>query len=328
MRAARTTGTGAPVEPPKDGEPWTVLQLVRWSAGWLAGKGVEGGRLEVEHLLAHVLEMGRLDLYLHFDRPVSAPELERFRPLLLQRAARKPLQYILGRCQFRDLELLVDERVLIPRPETEELVGVVLQRTAGREGLRALDVGTGSGAIALALASEGPFARVIATDRSPEALEVARENARRTGLSDRVEFREGSLLDPVADGERFDVLVSNPPYVSWEEFEALAPEVREWEPSAALVAAEEGMALARALVRGAGRVLPAGGLLALEVGAAQARRLAEEIGELAGWGAPEIVRDLQRRERIILARREGGKGTEGVEEQGRGASPRRPTTNA
>jgi release factor glutamine methyltransferase len=292
------------VEPPPPGEAWTILHLLRWSARYLEEKGIEGGRLDGEHLLADTLGMGRLDLYLHFDRPLTAEELEAFKPRLLERARRKPLQYILGRTSFRELELRTDPRVLIPRPETEELVEAVLQRVreGGAADLSALDVGTGSGAIALSLAREGPFRRVVATDRSPEALEVARENARTAGLDGRVEFREGRLFETVEAAERFHVVVSNPPYVTEEEFRGLQPEVRDWEPREALVAEEGGTAVLDALVEGAGRVLETGGLIALEVGVDQAGKVADRIRAAPGYAAPMVLRDLAGRDRILLAR--------------------------
>lgn len=296
-----------PVEPPPAGTPWTVLRMLRWSTQYLAAKGVEDARLDVEHLLAHTLGTGRLELYLHFERPLTPAELDSFRPLLLERARRKPLQYIVGRASFRELELAVDSRVLIPRPETEELVEAVLVRVRewGREGLSVLDVGTGSGAVALALLTEGPFGRAVATDDSPDALEVARANTRAI-LAERgvaVEFREGDLLQVLEPGERFDVLVSNPPYVSASEYAALAPEVREWEPRQALVAPGAGLAHIRRLVRGAPEALAPGGLLALEVGSEQSEAVAAEVQATEGLGAPVVLRDLSRRERIVLANR-------------------------
>jgi len=285
-----------------------VLQLVRWSAEYLAGKGIPGGRLDVEHLLADTLGVDRLQLYLQFDRPITPAELARFKQRLLERVKRKPIQYILGRTSFRELELDTDPRVLIPRPETEELVEAVLAWTAewGREDLTALDVGTGSGAVALSLLHEGAFRRVVATDVSPGALDVASANAKRLGHGERVEFRKGSVLEPVRQGERFDVIVSNPPYVAEEEFDSLEPEVREWEPREALVALDGGRAILDALVDGAGDVLGPGGLLALEVGWTQASGVAERIRGLSGFESPEVLRDLQGRERIVLARRMDG----------------------
>jgi len=228
--------------------------------------------------------------------------LAAFRGRLLDRGRRKPVQYILGRTPFRELELRTDPRVLIPRPETEELVGAVLDRVRewGREGLLVLDIGTGSGAIALSLALEGPFGRVVATDLSLEALEVARENAGAAGVSEKVEFREGSLFSPVGSGERFDVIVSNPPYIGEGEFAALAPEVRDWEPEMALLAADRGMALIESIVRGAGSHLEVGGLLALEIGAGQGEEVLALVRATEGFGAPILLRDLSRRDRMIL----------------------------
>ena len=290
-------------DPPLDGMPWTILHLVTWSSGYLEGKGITGARLDVEHLLAHILGMDRLQLYLDFDRPVPPDELARFKPLLRQRARRKPLQYILGRTSFRDLELLTDSRVLIPRPETEELVEAILEQVGGwgRQSLRALDVGTGSGAIALSLAHEGPFGLVVATDSSAGAVEVAQANAGVHGLEGKVEFRIGESLDPLRPGEQFHVLVSNPPYVTEEDFESLEAEVRVWEPRSALVAAEGGLAVLNDLVSRAPTALTKGGLLALEVGAGQAPAVTERIRSTVGFDPPVVLRDFGRVERLVLA---------------------------
>lgn len=294
-----------PVDPPAAGTPWTVLRLMRWSTQYLEAKGVPGVRIDVEHLLAHALGLRRLELYLHFDRPLTEEELGDFKPLLLERAARRPLQYILGTAAFRELDLHVDERVLIPRPETEELVEAVLTRTRewGREGLDAMDIGTGSGAVALALAQEGPFRRVTATDCSSDALEVARGNAERHGLTGRMRFLVGDLYGALPPGERMDVVVSNPPYVSEREMGELAPEIRRWEPSLALKAGGDGLSVLLRLVDGAPTVLRSGGILALEVGADQARAVVERIRAREGWETPLVLRDLTGRDRIVLGAR-------------------------
>lgn len=297
----------APLPPPP--ERWTVLSMLLWSADYLAAKGVERARLDAEHLLAHALGLRRLDLYLQHDRPLEPEEREAFRPLLKRRAAREPLQYVLGRQPFRELDLVVDPRVLIPRPETEVLVGAVLERVGGwaaegeERALEALDVGTGSGAIALSLAREGPFARVVATDASPEALEVARINRAEAGLQDRVELRAGAGWDPLGTEERFDVVVSNPPYVAESERSALQPEVVGWEPEGALFAGPDGLDVLRVLVAGAPDRLRGGGLLALEVGAGQARGVARMLEEDGRWVEITIGRDLAGKERIVTATR-------------------------
>jgi release factor glutamine methyltransferase len=291
---------------------------VKWCTEYLSARGVQDGRLDVELLLAETLGMDRLSLYLHFDRPIAPEELKVFKPRLLERAGRKPLQYILGRASFREVVIDVDSRVLIPRPETEELVDAVLGWARGQEGergprravggvqgLRALDVGTGTGVIAISLALEGPFERVVATDLSADALAVARRNVEISGVGGRVELREGSFFDPVQSGERFDIIVSNPPYVSEAEYDELAPEVRKWEPRGALVAGEGGLSAVRALIEGAGRVLENGGLLAMEIGSGQGEDVLRMIRESPGFDAPVLLRDHSRRDRIVLAEWKG-----------------------
>ncbi|MDQ3555261.1 MAG: peptide chain release factor N(5)-glutamine methyltransferase, partial [Gemmatimonadota bacterium] len=177
---------------------WTVVEMVKWTADYLSGKGVHNARLNAELLLSGVLGLKRLDLYLQFDRLLTSAEIAEFKARLRRRARREPLQYIDGWAAFRQLRLAVDRRVLIPRPETEQLVEAVLGWVGARQGLEGLDVGTGSGAIALALATEGPFRRVVATEPSADALEVARGNhAALGGCGAPVEFRRGSAFAPV-----------------------------------------------------------------------------------------------------------------------------------
>lgn len=349
-----------PVEPPAPGQPWTILHLIRWSAGYLEGKGVEKGRLDAEHLLADALGTERLELYLQYDRPLTPEELATFKERLLRRADREPLQYIVGRTAFRELDLRTDPRVLIPRPETEVLVEEVLawvrethgpareaapareavptrEAASAREEepndeaeparepaptpeptpthephLSALDLGTGSGCIALSLLLEGPFGRVVATDPSADALEVARANAADADLGDRVDLRAGSLYDPLSEDETFHVVVSNPPYVASGERETLAPEVREWEPGAALFGGADGTEILGPLIAGASRHLRPGGLLALEVGLGQASGVADMIRETGAFADPRIRRDLAGRERIVLAVRRAGAGPDDV----------------
>jgi release factor glutamine methyltransferase len=288
-----------------------VLGLVLWSADYLKEKGVEHARLDAEHLLAHSLGSTRLQLYLQFDRPLTQAELAAFKPLLLRRAKREPLQYVLGRAAFRELELAVDRRVLIPRPETEVLVDVVLEWARARAGmagdrsveLDALDVGTGSGCIALSLLTEGPFRRVVATDASSDALAVAAANAVTAGVADRWDGRLGSLWAPLGADERFDVVVSNPPYVARLDAPALEPEVRDWEPEAALFGGTEGLDVLGALVDGAADRLRPGALLALEVGLGQADAVAGRIRSTGAFGEPRVRRDLTGRPRILQAER-------------------------
>lgn len=285
--------------------PPRPLELTRLAAEHLAGKGVEESRLDAELLLAHVLRIKRLDLYLQFERPLEPQEVAAYRDAIRRRASREPIQYIMGEADFRELTLSVDARVLIPRPETELLVGHILEWAAER-GLAdgsALDIGTGSGAIALSLLTEGPFAKVVATDDSEAALEVAAANAERVGSPPALELRHGSLFDPVGEGEEFDVIVTNPPYIPAADREGLMPEVRDHEPAAALFAGRDGLTLIRSIVAGAPDHLVAGGLLALEVGLGQAEAVAALLRE-RGFSGPRVVRDLAGRERMVLATRD------------------------
>ena len=294
--------TGASSDQWSDSDPWTVLRLILWSAEYLTQKGVSSGRLDAEHLLAHVLGVSRLQLYLEFERSLTVDELDGFRPLLKRRAAREPLQYIIGQQPFRELELKVCPGVLIPRPETEQLVDVVLEWIAGSSIDRPtiLDVGTGTGAIGLSLAMEAR-AVVVATDVSGAALEVARENREAADLTDTVALHLGSLFEPLDDNARFDVIVSNPPYVAEVDEDALEPEVRDWEPRGALFAGADGLDVIRSLVAGAARYLRTGGLLALEVGSGQAGTVAPLLEAAEGYTAVRIRRDHAGIERFVLA---------------------------
>tara|TARA_Y100000588_G_scaffold394658_1_gene516369 strand:+ start:10517 stop:11455 length:939 start_codon:yes stop_codon:yes gene_type:complete len=284
-------------------KPWTVLRVMLQSADYLADKGVESARLDAEHLLAHVLGIGRLEMYLQHERQMQPSELDDFRPLLKRRASREPLQYILGRQAFRDLEVEVAPGVLIPRAETEQLVGAVLEwaEINGRDSLVGLDLGTGSGAIALSLLTEGPFHRMVATDTSEEALNLARKNSTNLGLDDRLELRLGSLFAPVLTGECFDVVISNPPYVPDGDRDDLPPEVLDWEPHEALFAGSGGVSMLRKVAAGAAAVMEQGGLLALEVGAGQAGEVASFMDSQDKLEDVRVLRDLAGIERILTA---------------------------
>jgi release factor glutamine methyltransferase len=280
------------------------LDLARLAAEHLSAKGVADGRLDAELLLAHVLGVRRLDLYLRFEQPLTDDEVTAYREAVRRRAKREPLQYITGEAAFRELVLKVDSRALIPRPETEVLVGEALAWAAAhapaRGGLTALDVGTGSGAIALSLLREGTFERVVATDISAGALELAAENAAMLGLGERLELRSGSLWAAVGGAERFHVIVANPPYVMESERAGLMPEVLHHEPEGALFAGADGLEVARELVAGAPSRLWPGGLLALEVAPDQAAAVAELMAA-AGLEAARVVQDLAGRQRVVLA---------------------------
>lgn len=287
---------------PGPGEAWTPIRLTRWSGQYLRGKGIESGRLDSELLLAQILNVARLDLYLQFDRPLRPAEMEAFKALLRRRAAREPLQYVLGSTTFREIELKTDPRALIPRPETEILVGEVLAwAEEKRDDLRALDIGVGSGAIALSLLKEGSFSVLVGTDTSREALALAGENATAAGLSEKLDLREGHLYGPLEDGERFDIIVSNPPYVPEDDRSSLEPEVLDWEPAGALFAGPEGLDVLLPLARGAREFLVAGGLFAAEVGDGQGNEVARILGETGAFREVSLRPDLNGRGRVVLA---------------------------
>lgn len=246
-------------------ETWTVLKILQWTADYFHEKGIESSRRDAELLLGASVGLDRVGLYLHFDRPLEESELSAYRALVVRRARREPLQYILGETEFWSLPFSVSPAVLIPRPDTEVLVEEAL-RLAG--GCRILDVGTGSGAIAVALAHELAGAQVVALDISPEALAVAGSNARRNGVDDRITFLQGDLAHLPAGP--FDLIVSNPPYIPAADVEGLMPEVRDFEPRQALVGGLDGLNPYRALASQAGSCLAPGGWLLVEVGIDQA----------------------------------------------------------
>ena len=262
--------------------------------GVLARLGRSVDPVDAEWLVAHVLGTSRSELALRAREPVAAAELERLATLAARRTAGEPLQYVLGEWGFRRLTLTVDRRALIPRPETEIVVERCLALLAGLDRPRVLDVGTGSGAIALAIADEHPGARVTGLDVSAEALALARENAERTGLP--LELGEHDAFEGLPDGP-WELVVSNPPYVDPDERASLAPEVRDWEPATALF----GRAATEAVARGALPVLAAGGSLVLEVGDGQAGGVGALLGRL-GYRDVAATHDLAGRDRVVEGR--------------------------
>jgi release factor glutamine methyltransferase len=275
----------------------TVRELVGPAAEWLGGRGVSSPRLDADRMLAQVLGLQRLDLYLDLERPLIPSEVDAFRELVRRRGRREPLAYVLGSWSFRGLELAVDARVLVPRPETEWLVERALARSADVAAPHVLDVGTGSGAIAIAIALERPDATVTATDVSHDALAVARANAAAHAAT--IDFREGNLLAPVT-GSTFDLVVANLPYVG--EGEAVDPEVAGFEPPLAVFAPDAGRALVARLIREVSIVLRPGGLVALELGPDHAAWAVERLTE-AGLEEAVSEPDLAGVIRLVFARR-------------------------
>jgi release factor glutamine methyltransferase len=269
----------------------TLAEVLRGATEYLKGRGIDTARVDAELLLARALGLSRIELYTQHDRPLTDAERAAARELVQRRGQREPLAYVLGDWDFRRLTLKTDRRALVPRPETEIVVERCLALLEGIESPRVVDVGTGTGAIALALKQERPDAVVLATDISADALELARENASANELE--IELVEGDLLAGIAGP--FDLVVSNPPYVGAEEIDALEPEVREWEPRGALV--DDGQTLR--LARDAQPVLD--GWLVLEVHAERAQALSDELATL-GFRGVSIALDLAGRERVLEAR--------------------------
>jgi len=283
---------------------WTVLELLKWTADYFRAKGIETARLDAEILLAFALGSDRLRLYLDFEKPVQPDERARFRELVKRRAEeRVPVAYLTGVREFWSMPLAVTPDVLVPRPETETLVEAVLAELPDVEAeLTVFDLGTGSGAIALALAKERPKLRIVAGDLSAAAITVAERNATALGLSDRVRFLQGDGFQP-ALGQRFDAIVSNPPYLAEAEAAALGPELTH-EPRGALFAGADGAALLRRIALEAPLFLKPGGLLALELAPAQADELTQCLSR-CGFEGPQLHRDLGGHARVITARCRG-----------------------
>jgi release factor glutamine methyltransferase len=271
------------------------LEAVRQAEARLAETGVPSPRVDAELLVAHVLGVSRTGIYAN-GRVVSPAEAEQLAVLVARRAEREPLAYVLGEWGFRHLSLQVDHRVLVPRPETEVVVERCLELIAGLESPAVLDVGTGSGAIALSIADEHPGARVCAVDSSSDALAVARDNVLHSGLERRVELAKSNLLAGVTGS--FDLVVSNPPYVSPSERSGLEPEVRNFEPAVAV----EGFEVADRIAAEALPVLRPGGWVVLECGDGQAPSLAARL-RLLGYGGVTVSPDLAGVDRVVDGRR-------------------------
>jgi release factor glutamine methyltransferase len=280
-------------------EIWTVMRLVAWGADYFKKKGVDSPRLTMELMLSHVLELTRFDLYLQFDRPLTEEELLTLRGMVKRRAAREPLQYILGEAHFYRRVFKVTPDVLIPRPETELLVEEALRRV---QSIRCLDVGTGSGCIGITVVLERPETEVIAIDRSAPALALAQENAEKLGAKN-ISFQQVDIFDDAAVAAlgSFDLLISNPPYISAADIAGLEPEVREHEPQFALTDAGDGYAFYRRFIELAPTLVREGASIFLEIGYGQGPTLRRMYSD-AGFTV-DILTDLDRNERILWAKR-------------------------
>ncbi len=280
-----------------------ILELINKTTPYFEKQGVESPRLTIELLLAHLLKKRRLDLYLEFERDLDEATLTALREMVRRRVEGEPLQYITGEVEFCGLRFAVDRRVLIPRPETELLVETVVAGVRSQEsGVRIIDLCTGSGCIAVSLLKKLPDdAELWATDISADALSVAESNAKRHGVEKRIRFLKGDLLSVLPDSLKVDAIVSNPPYIASGDWAGLPKEVKDFEPTQALVAGEDGLEVYRRIAADARRFLLPDGFLCLELGAGQ-RAAVERLLTGNGWTMDQVVKDLQGHERVIVAR--------------------------
>jgi len=286
---------------------WTILSVLQWAQHYLRTKGISEPRAGAEVLLAHCLKCSRLDLYLRHDQPLSDDELSCYKKGLKRRLGHEPTQYVTGHQEFWSLDFLVSPAVLIPRPETELLVEAVLKHLSrskpGGVTPQILDIGTGSGILAVTLAAELPQALVVAVDQSWESLGLARENARRHKVEHQINWILADLVSALAPRALFEAIVANPPYVPTADWEQLPPEIKEYEPRLALDGGPDGLEVIRALVLAVQPLLQPDGLLALEVGQGQAETVQQLLEQAGAYTPSEIVLDYQRLGRVVLARR-------------------------
>lgn len=274
-------------------ETWTTLKVLTWTAGYLSEKGVANARREAEWLLCEATGLDRVGLYLNFEKPLNDEELAAYRGLVARRGKREPLQHILGSQEFDGLSFMVSPAVLIPRHDTETLLEQALKQAPHARNI--LDIGTGSGCIAIALAKRLPEAAVTAVDLSPGALAVAQRNAEQHGVA--IELLQGSFFEPVA-GRRFELIVSNPPYITSDDLNRLQPEVRDHEPRLALDGGPDGLAAYRVIISQAAAHLEPNGWLLFEVGAGQSEDVAVLLAQ-AGFGDIITASDPGGIERVV-----------------------------
>ncbi len=283
-----------------------LLTILNQTTDFLKRKGIEEARLDAQHLIAHGLGLRRLDLYLQFDRPLDEEEIARLRQLVVRRGNREPLQHIIGTTAFFNLEIGCDPRALIPRPETEQLVERALKWSATLPAGRVLEVGTGTGAPILAFAEARPEWRCAAVDLSPEAISLARENAQRNGLENRVEWLVGDLAQPAAHLAPFDLVIANLPYIPTQVIDQLQPEVRLHDPRLALDGGADGLQLVRRLLKELPPLLTPQGMLFLEVGHDQKEAMEQAIALDPSWSLLEYASDLEGIPRFPILQRKGG----------------------
>ena len=288
---------------------WAIKDLLKVSCDYLKKKQIDSPRLTAEVLLAHQLGSDRVNLYLNLDQPLTEKEVSGYRALIRRRLQYEPLQYITGIQEFWSIDFLVDPRVLIPRPETELLVTHALRllkpaAESEKQEPKILDLGTGCGTLAVSLAKEVPNAQIWATDNSHGALELARLNAQKHGVSDRIQFKEGDLWEPLMNlGITFDIILSNPPYVASEEYNDLPPEVRDYEPRSALVGGDGGTYYIERIITEAPPYMKPKAWIMLEMAPDQTEKTLGLVEQTEGYGEKTRIRDYSRLYRIVMAQR-------------------------
>ena len=292
----------------KPDETWSVRRILDWTTGYLQQHGSETPRLDAEILLAFARECQRIDLYTRFDEVLSEKQRSIMRDLVRRRAQSEPVAYLVGHREFFSLDFLVTPGVFIPRPDTETLVVTVLEQVKTFSSPRILDVGTGSGCICVAIASNHPEAQLTAVDISDAALEVAKRNAQRHNVAERVRFFNGDLFAPLQENEIFDIVVSNPPYVTEQERETLQPDVRLHEPHSALFSGEDGLNIVRRLIAESPDYLSPGGMLLMEMDPSQADAVTKLLQSHALYTETKIHKDLTGKIRVVSARKVKYKG--------------------
>ncbi len=278
---------------------WTVRRILEWTTGFLKQKGVESPQLEAELLLAHARQCQRIRLYIDIDDELTEIQRTQMRESVQRRAKREPLAYIIGTREFYGRSFEVGHGVLIPRPETESLVDICLERIPKDHPRAVVEVGFGSGCIAVTIARQRPLCKVTATDMSARAMEIAARNVQKMEVADRVTLLAGDVLEPLlAAGAVFDGLISNPPYIRDNERETLAPEIAQHEPAEALFAGTDGLDIVRRIVADAPRILKSGAFIALELDPSQCETVAELLRS-SGFGSTAVRSDLSGNERIV-----------------------------
>jgi len=287
-------------------EVWTIKKLLEWVSGYLEQKGVDSPRLSAELLLCYVLGLERIQLYILYDRVVEKPQLDKLRPLIKRAGDHEPIAYLVGRCEFYSLPLVITPDCLIPRPETEHLVEKAILFLRSRPGMqRVLDLCTGSGCIAAAIAKNVQNVQITATDISDAALKTAAANIEKLKLTDKVQLLCGICLNPIIEGldqSRFDLIVSNPPYVSEPEYARLDKNVRDYEPKGALLAGRDGLEVYRRILERVGHFLKTDGALMMEIGYAQGPAVKELLEKTALFKEIRIEKDPACNDRIAIAK--------------------------